>query len=95
MFIIVLMLFSILKLWSNLFYYIILTHISVFPDLDLTQGLNRSDFDAILYASVDYYLQKLPDIDRTDDMYQAFRFYYADWPYFDDPIRNRDMLAQV
>ena len=39
--------------------------------------------------------QKYPNSSRLLDVFQAYRFYYADWPYFNDPIKNRDMLCMV
>ena len=37
---------------------------------------------------------QFPDRD-TEDLVQAYRFFYADWPYFEDPERNRYMLGKV
>ena len=67
---------------------------SVFPNIS-TDGVSRRDFDRFLYTEVSDRSQILPNMDRVDDIYQAFRFYYADWPYFDDPYKNRDMIARV
>ena len=68
-------------------------HFVVFPDI--VAGLSRTDFDKILYNETAYRLLKYPNTTREDDVFQAFRFYYADWPYFDDPISNRDMIGKV
>ena len=61
----------------------------------MPDGLNRTDVDNFLYSMVSYRLLKYPNTTRVEDVFQAFRYYYADWPYFDDPVSNRDMMARV
>ena len=36
-----------------------------------------------------------PEPSHDEDVFKALQFYYADWPYYDDSGRNRDMAAKV
>jgi hypothetical protein len=65
-----------------------------FPN-NLIYGLNRSAFDENIYQVVSVNSDHWPDPSREADVYNAIRFFYADWPYLYDPKRNRDMCSDV
>lgn len=65
-----------------------------YPDI-VRDGVDRAQFDAYLLARAARYSQAWPNSTTTRDISEAFKFYYADWPYYDDPIRNRDKLGDV
>ena len=59
-------------------------------------GVNRTDFDAYIETVVAAVSASWPDASRTEeDVIEAFRFFYADWPYFEDMKSNRDMMVKV
>ena len=68
--------------------------ISAFPGITIG-GLSREDCDMFLYNFSQGFSQRFPTSDRIEDIYEALRFYYADWPYLEDPFKNRDMMARV
>ena len=67
-----------------------------YPNLN-ESGMSRDEFDAVIKQFVDFQLQQHPDADKDTywDLYRAIRFYYADWPYLDDPYSNRHMFGKV
>ena len=38
---------------------------------------------------------KWPDATAAENWVQSCDWYYADWPYLDDPDRNREMIGRV
>ena len=66
------------------------------PELEIPKyGLNRSDFNEILWNRAINKADAWPNTTKPEDVYEAFKFFYADWPYYDDQESNRQMLGQV
>ena len=65
----------------------------VFPEYH--DGITREEMDEF-WLEEGYFLSRLwPDPDRYRDWAAAMSWFYADWPYYDDIYRNRDMLGEV
>ena len=72
---------------------VILCISSVGPEI-LVRGPNRTEFQNILRAMVDYFAPWIEDRD-PEDIYQALDFYYSPWPHIHDPDANRYALGMV
>ena len=59
------------------------------------EGISRARYDLYFRVRCEYISLVWDDPSRADDSCQAMRFYYADWPYFNDPMKNRKMLGEV
>lgn len=70
------------------------------PDKDVVReivmnGLSRSEFERMLETRALNKTAAWPNTTNPWDVVEAFKFMYTDWPYYDDPLRNRDMLSKV
>lgn len=58
-------------------------------------GLTRAEFSAYLQARAQYVNQRWPNTTKPRDVAEAFKWFYADWPYINDTERNREMVGRV
>ena len=62
----------------------------------MADGLTRDELDMAWLDLTSWFSVFWPESERREeDVYQAQRFFYTDWPYIDDPIKNRDMYGKV
>ena len=76
------------------FFLIFLPPLTVVPEnIDMDVGINRTEYESIMRDVADYIGARWPD--RMEDMYQAFMFYYTQWPWKNDRKKNADELVLV
>ena len=61
----------------------------------MADGISQAELDDAWRDLTDWFSVLWPDPTRNDDVYQAQRFFYSDWPRVDDPLRNRDLYGEV
>ena len=61
----------------------------------MADGISQSELDDGWRELTDWFSVLWPDPARDDDVYQAQRFFYSDWPRADDALRNRDIYGEV
>ena len=61
----------------------------------MADGISQTELDDAWRELTDWFSVLWPDPARDDDVYQAQRFFYSDWPRVDDPLRNRDIYGEV
>ena len=63
--------------------------------MNVSVGFTHEQFEEILQNAVEFFVPLLPDASREEDVFQAMSWFYAPWPYTDDPEQNRHELGMV
>ena len=62
---------------------------------DIWDGLSREEMLNLWRTAAVWGAVQWPDPRAADNWVQSCDWYYADWPYINDPDRNRQMMGEV
>ena len=63
--------------------------------IDIWDGISREETLNLWRSQAAWGAALWPDPTAVEDYVQGCNWYYADWPYLDDPDRNRAMMGNV